>query len=43
MDLVVASDGLDVGKASGGEDGILLGVQTLIGKTDSVFLGYGKS
>ena len=43
MDLVIVSDGLDVGESSGGEDGVLLGVQTLIGKLDSVFLGHGKS
>ena len=43
VDLVIASDGLDIGKSSGGEDGVLLGVQTLVGKTDSVFLGHSKS
>ena len=43
VDLVVASDGLDVGKSSGGEDGVLLGVQSLVSKTDRVFLGHGKS
>ena len=43
VDLIVASDGLDVGEPSGGEDGVILGVQSLIGKSDSVFLSHGKS
>ena len=43
VDLVIPSDGLDVGELSGGEDGVLLGVQSFVGKTDSVFLGHGKS
>ena len=42
VDLVVTSDGLDVGKSSGGEDGVILGVQSLVGKSDSIFLGHGK-
>ena len=43
VDLVVASDGLEVGKMSGGENGVLLSVQSFVGKTDRVFLGHGKS
>ena len=43
VDLVVVSDGLGVGEPFGGEHDILLSVQTLIGKTDRVFLGHGKS
>ena len=43
VDLVVTSNGLGVGELLGGEHNVLLGVQTLIGKSDSVFLGHGKS
>ena len=43
VDLVVVSDGLDIGESSGGEDGVLLSIQALVGKTDSVFLGHSKS
>ena len=43
VDLVIASDGLDVGEASRGEDDVILGVQSLVGKSDSVFLGHGRS
>ena len=43
VDFVVMSDGLDVGESSGGEDDVILGVQSLVGRSDSVFLGHGKS
>ena len=43
VDLVISSDGLNVGESSGGEDGVILSVQSLVGKSDSVFLGHGKS
>ena len=43
VDLVVTSDGLDVGEASRSEDGVILSVQGFVGKLDSVFLGHGKS
>ena len=43
VDLVIASDGLGVGESLGGEHNILLSVQTLVGKSDRVFLGHGKS
>ena len=43
VNLVITSDGLDVGESSRGEDGVLLSVQSLVGKSDRVFLGHGKS
>ena len=43
VDLVIAGNGLGVGESSGSEDGILLSVQSFVGKTGRVFLGHGKS
>ena len=43
VDLVVTSDGLGIGELLGGEHNALLSIQTLVGKSDRVFLGHGKS
>ena len=43
VDLVIANDSLGVGELLGGEHDVLPGVQTLINKSDRVFLGHGKS
>ena len=40
VDLVISSDGLGVGKLSGGEHSVLLGIQSFIGKLNRVFLGH---
>ena len=44
MHLIATSDGLPgLAMTSGVEDNVLIHVQGLVGKTDRVFLGHGRS